>query len=52
MDSEAANIPIEELDKILSQLKELLKILDEYLCGHITILPIEVRKKSNKIYEF
>lgn len=42
MDSQAMDIPIEELDKILLQLKKLLKVLHEYLCTHINILPIEV----------
>lgn len=42
MDSQATDIPIEELDRILLQLKKLLKVLDEYLCSHINILPIEV----------
>jgi len=42
MDSQAMDIPIEKLDNILLQLKKLLKVLDEYLCTHIYILPIEV----------
>jgi hypothetical protein len=45
MDSEATDISIKEVDGILRQLKKLLAILDEYLCSHINILPIEVEQR-------
>jgi len=43
MDSQATDVPIEELHRILLELKKLLKVLDEYLCSRINILPIEVK---------
>jgi hypothetical protein len=42
MDSQAKDISIEELDEILSQLKKLLKTLDEHLRSQISILPFKV----------
>lgn len=45
--SQARDISIDELDRILRQLKKLLKILDEYLCSHIDVLPVEACKASD-----
>lgn len=47
MNSQAVDIAIDEIDGILCQLKELLKILGEYLCSHINILPIEACMQGN-----
>lgn len=49
MGSQATYIPIEELDKILLQLKRLLIVLEEYLSGNINILPIEVNEENEAI---
>jgi len=43
MNSQAKDISMDEIDKILLQLRKLLIVLDEYLCSHINILPIEVK---------
>lgn len=46
MDSRAEDIPVDRIDEILYQLKEFLKVLDEYLCSHINTLPIEGEAKQ------
>jgi len=43
MDSQAKDISMDEINKILLQLRKLLIVLDGYLCSHINILPIEVK---------
>ena len=48
MDSRAEDIPTDGIDEILHQLKELLKIFDEYLCSHINILPLK-GEQNNKL---
>ena len=46
MDSRAKDIPVDRIDGILYKLKEFLKVLDEYLCSHINILPLEGKQQK------